>query len=297
MSDEHVFPEAIKGHYHVYNVCKVCNSKMGERIDPLLTEHFFIKAYRFSHKMRGKKGELPNPFSGVGVLEDGRKCRLDLKNGRLTPFVMPDFSGVNTDTGEISFSVDASQEVDIDGIVEKIVRRNFPNKEVELNVSERVVRQIENPNINISQEIDVADFKMALLKIAYEFTIDNIPNYIHDEEAIKISKVLYSCDCKRLNEITFYGNGLYVEGNDVVDNILGDYVDCKKETKHIALLLSFRQSTICFVKIANVFCIGVRMSEQIYKEAEAFIIGVNDCDGAYKTYNLLSLVSEKNKKK
>ena len=74
------------------------------------------------------------------------------------------------------------------------------------------------------------------------------------------------------------------------------YIDCKKETRHIALLMSFRQSTICFVRIANIFCVGIRMSEQIYKEADPFIIGINDCDGTYKTYNLLSLIGEINKK-
>ena len=293
MSDEHVFPEAIKGHYHVYNVCKVCNSKMGEHVDTLLTNHFFIQAYRFSHKMKGKKGELPNPFSSVGVLENGKKCRLDLNDGHLVPFVLPEFSEVNTETGNISFSIDASQEKEIDKIVEKIVRRNFPNKKPQLNKSERVIQQIENPYITISQKIDISDFKMALLKIAYEFTTDNIPEYFNDAEAVKISNVLHSCDCKRLDEITFYGNGFYIEDNDIIDNILGDYIDCKKETRHIALLMSFRQSTICFVRIANIFCVGVKMSDLIYKEADPFIIGINDCDGTYKTYNLLSLMKDK----
>ena len=246
--------------------------------------------------MKGKKGELPNPFSSVGVLENGKKCRLDLNDGHLVPFVLPEFSEVNTETGNISFSIDASQEKEIDKIVEKIVKRNFPNKETKLNKSERVIQQIENPCITISQKIDISDFKMALLKIAYEFTTDNIPEYFNDAEAVKISNVLHSCDCKRLDEITFYGNGFYIEDNDIIDNILGDYIDCKKETKHIALLMSFRQSTICFVRIANIFCVGVKMSDLIYKEAEPFIIGINDCDGIYKTYSLLSLIGEINKK-
>lgn len=296
MSDEHVFPEAIKGHYHVYNVCKVCNSKMGEHIDPLLTNHSLIEGYRFSHKMKGKKGELPNPFRGIGKMEDGRKCRLDLKDGHLVPYILPEFSEVNTETGNISFSIDASQEKEIDKIVEKIVRRNFPNKKPQLNKSERVIRQIENPVITISQEVDISNFKMALLKIAYEFTTDNIPEYFNDAEAVKISNVLHSCDCKRLDEITFYGNGFYIDDNDIIDNILGDYIDCKKDTRHIALLMSFRQSTICFIRIANIFCVGVKMSDLIYKEAEPFIIGINDCVGIYKTYSLLSLIGEINKK-
>ena len=71
MSDEHVFPEAIKGHYHVYNVCKVCNSKMGEHIDPLLTNHSLIEGYRFSHKMKGKKGWICVLFILAGLVIGG----------------------------------------------------------------------------------------------------------------------------------------------------------------------------------------------------------------------------------
>ena len=33
LSDEHVIPEAIGGYYHIYNVCKDCNSKLGDHVD------------------------------------------------------------------------------------------------------------------------------------------------------------------------------------------------------------------------------------------------------------------------
>lgn len=36
LSDEHVIPEAIGGYYHIYNVCKDCNSKLGDHVDNLL---------------------------------------------------------------------------------------------------------------------------------------------------------------------------------------------------------------------------------------------------------------------
>ena len=36
LSDEHVIPEAIGGYYHIYNVCKDCNSKLGDHVDKLL---------------------------------------------------------------------------------------------------------------------------------------------------------------------------------------------------------------------------------------------------------------------
>ena len=40
MSDEHVTPEAIGGYYHLYKVCKDCNSKLGDQVDAQLLKHW-----------------------------------------------------------------------------------------------------------------------------------------------------------------------------------------------------------------------------------------------------------------
>ena len=59
LSDEHVIPEAIGGYYHIYNVCKDCNSKLGDHVDKLLLNHWFIKAARDEKGFKGYKGYIP----------------------------------------------------------------------------------------------------------------------------------------------------------------------------------------------------------------------------------------------
>ena len=46
LSDEHVIPDAIGGYYHIYTVCKECNSKLGQNIDSKLVKHPFTSFMR-----------------------------------------------------------------------------------------------------------------------------------------------------------------------------------------------------------------------------------------------------------
>lgn len=64
-SDEHVIPEAINGYYHIYDVCKDCNSRLGTDVDSTLLNHSFIEFQRFLLELKGKKGNIPNPLSGT----------------------------------------------------------------------------------------------------------------------------------------------------------------------------------------------------------------------------------------
>lgn len=54
-SDEHVIPDSINGYYHIYTVCKTCNSKLGQYIDEPLTNHKFMEFQRNIRRIPGKK--------------------------------------------------------------------------------------------------------------------------------------------------------------------------------------------------------------------------------------------------
>lgn len=59
-SDEHVIPDAIGGYYHIYSVCKECNSDMGSLVDSKLTNHKFME---FQRRLYGLKGKPAKPIS------------------------------------------------------------------------------------------------------------------------------------------------------------------------------------------------------------------------------------------
>ena len=84
LSDEHVIPEAIGGYYHIYCVCKDCNSKLGKNVDKLLMDHWFIKAARYEKGLKGYSGKIPNPLIGEGILSTGGVQSQPLNSLKLT---------------------------------------------------------------------------------------------------------------------------------------------------------------------------------------------------------------------
>ena len=53
-SDEHVIPDSLGGVYHIYNVCKECNSRLGDKIDIHLVNNIFSIIKREQLGIKGK---------------------------------------------------------------------------------------------------------------------------------------------------------------------------------------------------------------------------------------------------
>ena len=91
-NDEHVIPDSIQGYYHIDSVCTDCNSKIGSAIDNKLTNHKFIELQRHLLGIKGKSGNIPNPFVGTHVLKENpdQKVRLEVdNNGKFIPRLLP----------------------------------------------------------------------------------------------------------------------------------------------------------------------------------------------------------------
>lgn len=52
---EHIIPESIGGSLTIENVCKECNSKLGEEIDSKIVNDFFIKGNSVGKQIKNKK--------------------------------------------------------------------------------------------------------------------------------------------------------------------------------------------------------------------------------------------------
>ncbi|PHS60708.1 HNH endonuclease [Alloalcanivorax xenomutans] len=116
-SDEHVIPDALGGYYHIYTVCKDCNSDLGLRVDSKLVNHQFSHFQRYLLGLRGKSGKLPNPFSGIHQFaeDEGKKVQLRLgEDGKPTPYTITNVSYEESEAGDggtkVSICIDASDE-------------------------------------------------------------------------------------------------------------------------------------------------------------------------------------------
>ena len=122
LSDEHVIPDSIGGYYHIYTVCKECNSKLGDNVDIKLLNHTLIELHRFSRRMKGKKGNIPNPFNVKSVTDTGQRVRVEDKNGILTPYLLPDIKS-NAEGTHIQITLDKRDEKEIEKIISKKLKK------------------------------------------------------------------------------------------------------------------------------------------------------------------------------
>ena len=270
LSDEHVIPDAIGGHYHIYNVCKKCNSILGDNIDIKLLNHILIKLHRFANRMKGKTGSVPNPFDVKSATDIGQKVRVEDNNGVLTPFLLPDVKS-NSDGTHIQITLDKRDEKDIEQIIAKKLKKHGLSSGTHQMVETRSYHE-SNPVIHSTLSFDLEDFKIGMLKIAYEFAVDSVPNFLNDNNAILISEILCNQDFNKLSQIQFIGSGF----ENLLHPIFGNLIDFSNKNRHYLFLVESQNNLMCFVNLFNLISIGVILSENSTYLNDDFIVGIND---------------------
>lgn len=276
LSDEHVIPDVIGGCYHINSVCKECNSHLGSKVDIHLLNHWFIKAARQAKRLAGKTKKVPNPLVGKGVMEDGTNVRLEEDcSGKIVAHILsqsPVFSS-DGETVNISFTIDAKDEKQIDRITRKVLVRNGIDPTKVQVVKHQRVSQIENPAITVQANIDLSLFRIGLLKIAYEFAVDQIPEYYNDPKAKLFSEILQSADTNRLGEVHFAGNGFAKAGNKILET----FIDPANTDRHFLLLVNIENKLYCLVKLFdNTMSQLIQMSDKAYGFESRFLLAIND---------------------
>lgn len=270
-SDEHIIPKSIGGYMHSWNVCKECNSRFGNNVDTKLVNHSLIKWDRYFHQLKGESGkDVPNPFEGTHVATDGEKYKITDDSGILTPHIIQQIK-LSDDGSQVLLAIDPKDKDKAESIMRTFCKRKgIPYDSNNAQISH--VKTKESPKFEMSIEVDIASFRLGIVKIAYEFTASLIPSYLSDINAINISSILSEAEVSRLSEIEFGGNAF----EDIFPQMFGHVIDFSNKKRHYILLLNLNGQLWCFVKLFNVFCIGIKMSDKPYVEANEKIIAIND---------------------
>lgn len=286
-SDEHIIPMSLGGYMHTWNVCKSCNSKLGQNVDPLLTNHYLIRWERYFHKLKGESGkDVPNPLIGTRTAEDGEKYRVADDGGIITPHVIQKFS-IAPDGKTVKLTIDPKDKDKADEMMRKYCERKGLKYNPQ-SISKSGTQKSPSPAFNIEIALDISHFRMGVLKIAYEFTCCLIPNYFKDALAVRISDILLKASVKRLDELQISS----AFRDDIFPEIFGSVIDFTKKNRHYIFLTNLDGRLYCFVKLFDVFCIGVKMSDSTYQEANRQVIVINDfssCD--FNLYTLEELIA------
>lgn len=289
MTDEHVIPDALGGYYHIYCVCKACNSKLGDNVDVKLINHWIMKGERLVNQLKGKKNNIPNPLIGDATLEDGTKVRLEEnKSGQLAAHILPTSPKINPDGKSFTITVDAGDEKLVDKMVRKVTRK-MGLKEGEYKLSStKNVQKIDRPWVKQYAVIDLNDYKIGLLKIAYEFAVDKIPAYYDDPKARLYSKILEDGAIDRLGEVDFVGDA-FLNASLLPMN---DFIDYTKPKRHYLLLINSNGKLYCLIKLFDSICQLIVMSDNEYPEIGPLYVAINDFGSSEcKFYSVEELVN------
>jgi len=258
---------------------------MGKNIDCKLTNHKLIELYRYTNGLRGKSGKLPNPFKGDHTMKDDPEqgVRLDLNADGIP---VPHFIYRSLSTpGKLQFAIDAKDRNKKDLIIKKLLdRNNLTNDQVTFAESKIVD---ENPIISGEFKIDFIEFRLAILKIAYEFCVDMCPQYINDTKALEISQILLNADISKMkSSLHFFGDGF----NDTIFSAFGKFIDYKNENHYLILTNQQAGKLVCYVNLFDIFHLGIEMSNEKIKVPGKIIIGKNDIQRKmFQTYNIYEL--------
>ncbi|WP_214721705.1 HNH endonuclease [Exiguobacterium sp. s192] len=260
-SKEHVFPDSLGGLLIIYDVCKDCNDKLGEKVDYHLVDHGLMQLARFTKGLKGKKGTIPNPLS-VGKSTDDPDMTLRYKHtSDGTPGALYVIPNVIFDDGKYRVMVDASEPDRLVETVNKILIRNgLESMTKEEIFSKAHYEKTENPRMDIEMVIDMHSYRKAIIKIIYEMTYYWLgKDYLNDEMAIKIREYILSKE-------------LEVDGLIEKVELVGDKRDVltslADSDSHIAVLIKNRDRISCYINIFNNFHGLVVVTEKatLYKD-------------------------------
>lgn len=253
---------------HTWNVCKTCNSKLGENIDIFLSDHVFCVFQRHLYDLRGQSKKRPKtPMEGVFEGEDGEKYSLEFVNGKFEAHMLPKFT--KNEDGSVFLTIDPR---DI-GISEALIKRYAKRNNVSIkSINKSEIKHREAPRINVPLSIDILSFKLSIVKIAYEFTVTLYPELLKDSLIGKIASLLEKGDVANLNEIDIVGDGF----EDIMPKIFGDFINFANPKRHYIFVTNLEGSLYCFVKLFNVFFCGVKLSNESHSFFDLPIIAIND---------------------
>jgi hypothetical protein len=288
-NDEHVIPDSIGGYYHIDKVCVDCNSLLGYKIDNKLTNHKFIEFQRHLLGISGKKGSIPNPLKGIHMFDSNPEQKVQLfldKDGKFDIELISNTSNSISSEGKFTIEVDKKNEAEIETITEKFLSRNgIPKDQVKQEIRHESLPQ---PKININLKIDIHNFKLSLLKIAYEYTVDQVPEYFNDDKAKEISQILHTADFEGLKNVIMYGDGL----NKKVLEPFSHLIDFENNNHYLILFDSETTGLMCCINLFNCFFLGFHMTEKYGFIKDNLLVGKNDIvNKNFKVYTIQEIVS------
>jgi hypothetical protein len=190
-TDEHVFPEAIGGVIVLRDMCKPCNSRLGQTVDAALVNHVLMQMKRFRFGISGKRGSIPNPLA-VGTVTDGpvRQVRFDPASNSLKVETQKSVEPLGPGNKHVTLVVDKSEEARIPEIT-KTIKERAERSGKTVGPFERKDEHVDHPTVRYEVKVDLDSWIGGLVKIIYELgCLELGPQYLADPWAERYRTLL-----------------------------------------------------------------------------------------------------------
>lgn len=277
-SDEHVISEALGGAFHIFNVCKACNSNLGTKVDIKLVDHLLMKICREKYNLSGKTGKLPSFLCDQIVhpkTDDNIKMKFYYNENneiKLKYLTNTENNFSEDGTGSFTITVDDSEKNKINEIINK-KKSKLEKKGLKMNISEPQVHTQKGIEIQGNLTVDLAQFKIGLLKIAYESLCFLCPEYENDKNGKLLSSILLNAKYEQAIEYHVIGTGF---GRiEIFDTLKCLQIDVN--TKHLIYFIFLEQSGLfCFISLFDTISLGIKMSDYNYIGKYNLFVVTND---------------------
>lgn len=249
-NDEHIIPHSIGGTNMIHSVCKTCNSKLGDNVDKKLVEHFFCVEKRERYNIKSQHGNIPDSLKYQSYyFGDSKEQRIKYVAGKKRFHIVAKVKSTN------NFYFDSADLFHISKYCDK---NNIDISSLEtIDVS---------GDVKGSVAINRMDFDVALLKIAYEFAVSEVPLYLDDKMAKVISSSIYDVAYKKKKKSELDSRIKYK--TSMVENTIGGMLKTYSNSvgvNHLIFLSSARETgLLCHLKIFDCYYFIVQLSEEDY---------------------------------
>ena len=191
-SKEHIIPEALGNEKLVtYCVCEKCNNDLGSNVDSYLTDYILVKMIR---KVKLEKDKDLQIFDSTMTDDKGDKYRITNQGPEIYP-------NVNIDEEKQHVNIEAASLEEGKRVARSILKRrlNKNKEEIEEILSDpsRFIKgETQYAKVGVFKQdakLDFARFKLAAIKIAYEYAVERLgESYTTDENAAILRAYLKS---------------------------------------------------------------------------------------------------------
>ena len=294
---------AIGGTFTIDRVCVDCNSWLGANVDAALTDHLMIVVRRWQLGLAGNSGAVPDGIRAVlgkGVLASDPTRRFVLETnpetGKLEHRGLYHSKEITREDGTRikQIMIDAKDAGQIGTILQRERKRAgvppLSSEELEKEVSQILsqgVQTLERPELRHEIAVDIAQYRRAIFKIAYELACTWIGNgYLEDPVAAKLRNVVLG----QLDEKDAGLSGQINLGVDLAPLMLWS-ADAES---HIAFVTVTGSSLVIFIRIFDSFSALIEASRQAEQYAHGQLdpavvrfVGINPVSGKVRESSFL----------